>query len=287
MQIRMGVDVGATSMKWVTMRDEQVVGRGRRPTPTDDEAGVLRAIVDLVTGEPDVDALGLALPAVVDARAGTSVLAPNLPGDWRGLPIVEPLAQTLGVPVTLCNDGRALTNAEWILGAARGRRDAVVLALGTGVGGGIVSDGRIVRGLRGQAGELGHLPIDPHGEPCGCGAVGCLETIAGARALVRAGRDAATPEAIVAAAGRGDAGALGVLDRAGAAIGRAFAALAVALRPELFVVGGGLAPALGLMRPAIEAQLSERTALTGTIPVVSAALGLHAGAIGAALWEED
>lgn len=166
----------------------------------------------------------------------------------------------------------------------------MVLALGTGVGGGIVSDGRIVRGLRGQAGELGHLPVDPHGDRCGCGAVGCLETFAGAPALVRAARDAGdpiTPEAIVAAAGRGDAGAIGAVNRAGAAIGRVFASLAVALTPELFVVGGGLAPALELMRPAIEAQLNERTAITGTIPIVSTALGLHAGAIGAALWRED
>jgi glucokinase len=233
----------------------------------------------------------VALPAVIDAKAGATLVAPNLPGEWHGLAVVEPLQDELGVPVMLCNDGRALTNAEWLLGAARGCRDAVVLALGTGVGGGIVSDGRIIRGPRGRAGELGHICVEPTGERCGCGAVGCLETVAGAHALVRAGRHAmagpVSPEVIVEAARHGDAGALEVLVRAGTAIGRAFATLAVSLNPELFVVGGGLAPALALMRPAIEAQLQERTSLTGTIPIVPSALGLHAGAIGAALWKEE
>jgi glucokinase len=282
--LRMGVDVGGTSIKWVVLDGESVIRQGRRPTPGDDETAVLRAIADLAATER-VESVGVALPAVIDAEAGATLVAPNLPGEWHGLAIVEPLQDELGVPVTVCNDGRALTNAEWVLGAARGCRDAVVLALGTGVGGGIVSDGRIIRGPRGRAGELGHIPVEPTGERCGCGAVGCLETVAGARALVRAGR--LSPELIVEAASQGDAAAREVLARAGAAIGRAFATLAVSLNPELFVVGGGLAPALALMRPAIEAQLQDRTSLTGTIPIVPSALGLHAGAIGAALWKED
>jgi glucokinase len=282
--MRMGVDVGGTTIKWVVLDGESVVGQGHRPTPGDDEAAVLAAIADLAATER-AESVGVALPAVIDAKAGATLVVPNLPGEWRGLAVVARLQDALGVPVAVCNDGRALTNAEWLLGAARGCRDAVVLALGTGVGGGIVSDGRIVRGPRGQAGELGHIPVEPTGERCGCGAVGCLETVAGARALVRAGGRG--PELIVEAARRGDAEARGVLARAGTAIGRAFAALAVCLNPEVFVVGGGLAPALDLMRPAIEAQLDPRTSLTGTTPIVPSALGLHAGAIGAALWKED
>jgi len=299
--LRMGIDVGGTSMKWVTLRGDQVVRHGTRGTPTDNETAVLDAVIQLVRAEDGVEAVGVALPAVIDAQARSTLVAPNLPGDWDGLAIVEPLSRALGRPVTLCNDGRALTHAEWALGAARGRRSAVVLALGTGVGGGIVADGRIIRGPEGRAGELGHLLVDPGGERCGCGAIGCLETLAGARALVRAGRHAVrcgnapllaqattlTPEVIVAAAGRRDPGALEVLERAGTGIGRAFAALAIAVTPELFVVGGGLAPALQFMRPAIEAQLEERTSLTGTSPVAPTALGLHAGAMGAALWKEE
>jgi glucokinase len=283
--MRMGVDVGGTTIKWVVLDDESVIRQGQRPTPVDDEAAVLEAIAGLAPTEGRVESVGVALPAVIDATAGVTLVVPNLPGEWRGLAVVERLQDALGVPVVVCNDGRALTNAEWLIGAARGRRDAIVLALGTGVGGGIVSDGRIIRGPRGQAGELGHIPVDPTGERCGCGAVGCLETVAGARALVRAGGRA--PELIVEAARRGDAAARGLLARAGTAVGRAFAALAVCLNPELFVVGGGLAAALDLMRPAIEAQLQERTSLTGTSPIVPSALGLHAGAIGAALWKED
>ena len=176
-----------------------------------------------------------------------------------------------------------------------------MLALGTGVGGGIVSDARVVRGPRGRAGEIGHTPVEAGGEQCGCGATGCLETVAGARALVRggeaavrrgeaprlAGAGAVTPETVADAARRGDSGAQAVLDRAGTGIGRALASLAVALTPQVFVIGGGLAPALELMRPAIDAELDERAPLYGTIPVVRSTLGLHAGAIGAALWKDD
>ena len=297
----MGIDVGGTAMKWVVLRGEQVLRSGTHPTPRDSADAVLAAIAGLAEQEAGLEAVGLALPAVVDFEHGTTLVVPNLPGDWVGRPVVGPLRAALGVPVAIANDARALTLAEWRLGAARGYTDAIVLALGTGVGGGIVSGARVVRGPRGRAGEIGHMPVEAGGERCGCGATGCLETVAGARGLVRGGEAAAargeapllaragaiTPEAVADAARRGDPGAQGVLDRAGTGIGRALASLAVALTPEVVVIGGGLAPALDLMRPAIDAQLHERAALYGATPVVPATLGLHAGAIGAALWKED
>ena len=299
--LRMGIDVGGTAMKWVVLRGEDVLRSGTRPTPRDNADAVLAAVVELAGQEAGLEAVGIALPAVVDFEHGATLVVPNLPGDWIRRPVVGPLRTALGVPVAVANDARALTLAEWRLGAARGYTDAIVLALGTGVGGGIVSDARVVRGPRGRAGEIGHMPVEAGGERCGCGATGCLETVAGGRALVRGGEaavrrgeapklasaGAVTPETVADAARRGDPGAQGVLDRAGTGIGRALASLAVALTPQVFVIGGGLAPALELMRPAIDAQLDERAPLFGTIPVVRSTLGLHAGAIGAALWKDD
>ena len=296
----MGIDVGGTALKWVVLRDEEVVSSGTRATPRDSAEAVLAAVAELAAREADLTTVGIALPAVVDFERGTTLVVPNLPGDWADRPVAGPLSAALGLPVALANDARALTLAEWRLGAARGTADAVVLALGTGVGGGIVSGGRVVRGPLGRAGELGHMPVEPDGERCACGATGCLETVAGARGIVRgaeaavrrgqapllAAASAVTPESVADAARRGDAGAQAVLDRAGTGIGRALAALAVALTPAVIVLGGGLAPALDLLGPAIDAQLGERAHLYGTIPVVPATLGLHAGAIGAALWKE-
>lgn len=296
----MGIDVGGSSIKWVLLEGERVVRHGRTATPTADAAAVLGAIATIVSEHDSMRAVGLALPAVIDAASGSTLVAPNLPGDWTGHPVAAPLTGQLGIPVTLCNDARAFTRAEWLLGAARGRQNVVAITVGTGVGGGIVADGRLVEGPRGRAGELGHMPVEPNGVRCGCGATGCLETIAGARALIRQARRAVerggapllssagslTPEAVVSAARRGDPAATAIMARAGEAIGRGLAALATALTSEIVVVGGGLSAALDVLGPVIQAQLRERSAFVGDCPVVASALGLHAGAIGAALWKE-
>jgi glucokinase len=271
---RLGIDVGGSSIKWVVLEGDTVVDEGSVATPQEDAGAVLHAVSGLV---PDgIEAVGLALPSVIEGT--TTLLAPNLPGDWNGLDV----AARLAFPVTICNDARAFTLAEWRLGAARGCDDVLAITLGTGVGGGVVSDGRLVEGHRGTAGEFGHLPIE-RGARCGCGADGCLEAVAGARGLVRAsGLESA--EAVVDAARAGDPAATAALARAGDAIGRALAVVATALGPELVVVGGGLAGALDLLRGPIEARLREREHVFGPCPVVPAELGLRAGAIGAALW---
>lgn len=298
--VRMGIDVGGSSIKWVLLERERVVRRGRTATPTADAPAILGAIARLVREQGAMRAVGLALPAVIDAASGSTLVAPNLPGDWAGHPVAAPLTGELGIPVTVCNDARAFTRAEWQLGAARGRRNVVAITLGTGVGGGIVADGRLVEGPSGRAGELGHMPVEPDGVRCGCGAIGCLETVAGARALVRQARRAVergeapllgsagslTPEAVVGAARQGDPAATEIMARAGQAIGRGLSALATALTSEIVVVGGGLGAALDVLGPVIHTQLRERSALIGDCPVVASALGLHAGAIGAALWKE-
>jgi predicted NBD/HSP70 family sugar kinase/uncharacterized phosphosugar-binding protein len=223
------------------------------------------------------------------------VLVPNLPGSWGDEPITVPLSAALGLPVALCNDARAFAVAEQQLGAARGIDNVVAVTLGTGLGCGIISGGRLVQGR----GELGHVRIEGSDTPCGCGLTGCLETVASARAMVRQAREAIavgqpttliadqlTAKAVVDAARAGDPVAEPIVRRAGEALGVALAALVTALGTEVVVIGGGLSSALDLLTGVIEAPIRERGPVIGGCRVVASSLGLHAGAIGAGLCEE-
>ena len=152
-----------------------------------------------------VDGAAVGVPGLFDAETGRIELFPNLPGPWRGEPMVEPLAVALGVPVAIINDARAFTLAEARLGAAAGCATVACLVLGTGIGGGIVVDGRLHFGRHGRAGELAHHVVVPGGPACGCGNRGCLEAVASSGALA-ALAGAATAEDVVAAAGGATSG---------------------------------------------------------------------------------
>ena len=167
---------------------------------------------------PGIVSLGIGVPGLYDPAAGSTRFLVNMPGDWAGRPVGPPVAVTLGIPVRLINDARAFGLAELRLGAGRGASSMVGLTLGTGLGGVIAVDGRVVLGHDGTAGEVGHQTIDPDGPPCGCGNNGCLE------AFARADRIAAacgtpTAEAAVAAARAGDARALAGLAEIGRYLG--------------------------------------------------------------------
>ena len=276
-----------------------IAAHGAVPTPTGEREAVLDAVIE-IAGRQEIVSACLAVPAVIDPSGTASWVAPNLPGDWHGQPLVRPLTQALGVPVTLCNDARAFALAEWRLGAAQGVRNMVALTLGTGVGGAIIADGRLIRGSAARAGELGHIPVEPAGARCGCGAVGCLETIAGAVGITRQARaaiargertdlalDDLSAQVVVDAARAGDRVATAIMDRVGAALAGVLAMIATALASEIVVVGGGLSAALDLLEPQITHRLAERAHLTGACPVVVSSLGLHAGAVGAALWKKE
>ena len=199
------------------------------------------------------------------------------------------MSATLGLPVTLCNDARAFAIAEWKLGAAHGHDNVVAVTLGTGLGCGIVVDGRLIRG----PGELGHVKVNDSGTPCGCGATGCLETVASASGMVRQAREAiARGESTSLVTLRDEltakaAVAAGIVAIAGDSLGAALAALVTSLGTEIVVIGGGLSSALDILTPVIEAPIRERAAIIGDCRVVASSLGLHAGAIGAALWKEN
>jgi glucokinase len=245
--------------------------------------------------------VGLGAPGPLSARSGMILETPNFPG-WKDVPLAAMLSRRLGWPVRLENDAHAAAWGEFWAGAGRGARDLIALTLGTGVGGAVILDGRLVRGLDETAGHLGHLKLFPPDQPgvrrCPCGASGCLEAYCSAPALVaracealaagRASRLAGgaplTAQAVSEAARAGDALALELLFQTGTWLGAAVAGLANALNPELCVVAGGLSGAGELLlRPLREAV--ARNALpqpAARLRVVPALLGEDAGVVGAA-----
>lgn len=283
----LGLDLGGTNIKAALVERKhgelRLAATDACPTAAPDgPEAVLERVSALGRRLGPADSAGLALPGHFDARTGTGTLLPNLLGDWVGRPIGGPVGKRLGLPVALVNDVRALTLAELRLGAGRGARDLVCVALGTGVGGGLVIDGRLHLGL-GHAGEIGHTTVDPDGPPCGCGNRGCLDRMAGADAIAAlAGQSSVAAAAEAARAG--DPAALAAFERAGEYVGRALAGAVVLLWPERVVVGGGVANAGDALFAPLRAELRRRACVAPEIPVVRAELGTHAGAVGAALW---
>ena len=165
-----------------------------------------------------IDRVGLGVPGLFDSTTGAIELFPNLPGGWEGFPLRATIEDALDTPITMVYDARAFTLAEGILGAGRGFRIVACLALGTGIGGGIMIDGRIRLGAFGVAGEIGHQIIDPDGPLCGCGNRGCVEAMSRADVLTAlAGRESA--EEVYRAAAAGDARSVAAIEEVARALG--------------------------------------------------------------------
>jgi glucokinase len=285
----LGVDVGGTQTKWAAVRNNDVVDYGALATPAAPEM-LGEELARLLGDGTQVERVGVALAAVIDQSSGRALIAPNLPASWTRLPVAEVIADAVGRPVRVCNDARAFALAEATMGAGRGHRTVACITLGTGVGGGVVIDGRPQLGRDARAGEFGHLLVNPGGARCACGARGCLEAYAGGRAMVaavreRGGIDLATPQSIGIAAAAEDPLARWAIRRAAQALGRALAQISIVLAPDVVIVGGGLSGAFELMRPHVERALATASSVVPTIRLRRSQLGNHAGAIGAALWE--
>ena len=292
----LGLDVGGTNCKLAVLEidgdRQELVATATIPTGPGDPADVLGRLAavatELVAAHGPVAAAGAGVPGLFDEDRGRAVFLPNLPASWTGQEVAGPLAAGLGVPVALINDARAFTLAESRMGAAAGCPTVVCLTLGTGVGGGVVVDGRLRFGPHGRAGELGHQVIEVGGPPCGCGNRGCVEAFAAGSALCRLG-GRGTPEAVFAAAAAGDERAAGAVRSVVGRLAVGFANLVTVLWPERVVVGGGVAAAgeglFGPLRAAVAA--SAPLVDPGAYEIVPAALGPAAGAIGAALWARE
>jgi predicted NBD/HSP70 family sugar kinase/uncharacterized phosphosugar-binding protein len=301
----LGVDVGGTHTKWAVLTDGVIQRAGQLATPHTGTQGVLDAIGQLHHDHaPDAGGIGVAMPGLVDGVRRETLFVPNVPGDWEGARVGSELEARCGTPVLLLNDARAFGHAELSAGGAKGEPTALFIVLGTGVGGAVARDGRILMDDVDALGEIGHQVVDPGGALCRCGGRGCLETVASGPAILRQvepvvaeGRSARlaeltggrvellTPELLALAADNGDPWAAAAFDRAGTAIGIAALSACLLLKLKVVLIGGGVAAAaFGHLAPAVRRVLAERPALTGTVSVRAAELGTGAGAVGAAIY---
>jgi glucokinase len=281
----LAVDVGGTDMKAaLTDGDATALAFRSQPTPRT-PAGIVDAVAAFVDEFGGAQAIGLAVPGVVDEERGVAVWSENL--GWRDVPFVAEISERCGLPVAIGHDVRTGALAETRLGAARGMSDVVYLSIGTGIAAGIVLGGRLHAG-GGYAGEIGHTPAG-HDEPCACGGRGCLEAIASAAAIARrytarSGRPVAGAAEVLAA---GDPDALAVWDEALDALAGALAWVASVLAPEVVVIGGGLSRAGAALFDPLSDRIPRRLTFQPVPRLVPAALGDRAGCIGAALLALD
>ena len=303
-----GIDLGGTKLAAARV-DERGAIHGRRVEPAPDASDAVVAAMAEQVGRlrpPDplrwdapVGAVGVGVAGLV-RWPSELVWGPHTPGE--NLDLRARLGDLLGLPVVVDNDANAAMLAEARLGAARGARNAVLVTMGTGIGGGILVEGSVYRGA-GFAGEIGHIQLVPDGDPCACGQVGCWETVCSGSRLDAAAREAAATEPtglvallaeggspsgrhLTAAALRGDQMAKVAVDEVGRWLGIGIANLIATLDPEVVVVGGGMAADLGmLLEPARRtvAEVLEGAAHRPITPILPAALGADAGMIGAAL----
>jgi glucokinase len=257
-------------------RDGSILGRARRSTPknvsVDEMLFMIRDAADECGADTEgLAAVGAAVPATVNYEHGVMLKAPNLPR-LDGFAMRTALGELFGVPVVLENDANAAAVGENWLGASKGMRDSILVTLGTGVGGGIIIGGNVLRGADGTAGEIGHICLEPQGVDCGCGSRGCVEQYASASALVRMaheliGRYPASPLAsrdgfssidVFEAGSAGDPLALETFRRMGSCLGIALADLINIFNPEAIVIGGGAAAAWDLFIEHVRAEIGVR-----------------------------
>lgn len=284
-----GIDIGGTSVKSILMSSGRIERRRKIVSPRRYEE-LLDGLSELIdefdpTGKASI---GVALPGSVDFARGVARSSPNFP-DWRDVAIRDDLERLTSRPVTIENDANAAALAE--LSARGGRRDSFVrIAIGAGIGAGIVLGGVLWRGRSGNAGEIGHFNIEPDGRACGCSSRGCLERYASALALAALAAEALGGSEPVDArrlkemADEGDPRALEIFARAGSALGEAIATLYLALDIGGYIIGGGVAPALDHMRASILDRVTARafTFDESSFSLTASTLGDDAAALGAA-----
>ncbi|BCP53417.1 glucokinase [Kaistia sp. 32K] len=303
----LAIDLGGTELRaaLVTERGDIAAFAATRTDARGGPEAVIEQMVGLVEkvrGEaPDARPVGLGVgaPGPLDPEAGIVVDAPTLTG-WKNVPLVAILGRRLGLPVRLENDANAAALGEWRFGAGQGTQSMVFVTVSTGIGAGVIVDGRLLHGRRGLAGEIGHMAISDRPERCACGSTGCFEALASGTALAReaaklvasgaapglariAGADPVTGRHVAEAARAGDAPALALLNEEARWLGIGLTNLLHLYSPERLILGGGVGSLLPLMRAEIERTIRQRAMLAfRDIPVVGAKLGSHAGLVGAA-----
>jgi len=303
------VDLGGSKILSVIAEDDgRRLGEDRRSTSAEEGPELVlervvgsleEALAKAGLQQGDLAAVGICSPGPCDIGVGVICSAPNLPG-WQDVPICRYVEERMGVPTRLENDATAAAVGEHVYGAGRGCRHVIYMTVSTGIGGGLVIDGRLYRGATGVAAELGHMTIDPHGPVCGCGNRGCLEALASGTAIAARGEELVaqggsallaklaqeqgrlTAETVAQAAGQGDIACQDIIRRAGYYLGIGFASYLNIFNPELIIIGGGLAKVGDLLLAPARAEMEAR-AMPEALKAVQlklAELGDHAGVMG-------
>ncbi len=312
-RLAIGIDLGGTQVRAALV---DITGKihARAATATDVAGGPVQIVAQIkrlvdeicpIGHLAHVAGVGVSAPGPLDSDLGLILEIPTLAG-WHNVPLRSILAEKLGLPIILENDGIAAANGEWKFGAAKGLQNFVYVTVSTGIGGGVVVDNHLLHGRRGMVGHVGHMVIDPLGPYCSCGARGCFEAIASGTALGHAGRkavagfpasilaelpvDKITARTIVDAARQDDSLSLELLEREAKYLGTGFSNLIHLYSPQRLIMGGGVALAFDLLQPVIVATVQTQIMppFRG-VDIVPALLCDNAGLVGAAtlVWERE
>ncbi len=287
-----GVDLGGTKiLAGVIDRESRIERRIEWPTPTSSAGELVQKVEEVVDEllEPGIAALGFGIPATIDQRLGRVVFAPNIP--LADFDLRDSMQERFGLPVGMDNDANAAAFAEASIGAGRGSRYLVMLTLGTGVGGGLILDGRPYRGFVGAAAELGHIVVEHDGPPCQgvCTGRGHLESLVSGTAAGKVARELfgenANAHDLVDQARAGNDAAVAALDHMGHILGSAIGSLVNIFNPEVVVLGGGFGTAGDLLIEPARERVRREALEPGRdlVRIVPAELGPEAGLIGAGL----
>ncbi|MFI6497306.1 ROK family glucokinase [Nonomuraea typhae] len=303
--LTIGVDIGGTKVAaGVVDEDGEIVEHALRPTPADQPDLVAETVADVVgelAGGREIEAVGVGAAGFVDETRSIVRFAPNLA--WREEPLQKKITGLIGLPVVVENDANAMAWGETRFGAGRGQTHVVCITVGTGIGGGLVFDGKLYRGRWGMGAELGHIQVVPEGRLCGCGNLGCWEQYASGNALVADAREIARQqperarilaelagdkiegEEITEAARKGDDASLAAFASLADWLGQGMADLAAILDPSCFIIGGGVSRAADLFFDRAKETFARQLTGRGHRPLADirlAELGASAGVVGAA-----
>jgi glucokinase len=303
------VDLGGSKiLSVIAQGDGRRLAEDRRSTSAEEGPEVVlerivgsleQALAKAGLQQGDLAAVGICSPGPCDINAGVIGWGPNLPG-WRDVPICRYLEERLGVPASLENDASAAALGEHVYGAGRECRHLIYITVSTGIGGGLIIDGRLYRGATGVAGEIGHMTIDPEGPLCGCGKRGCLEAFASGTAIAARGEELVaqggsallarlaqeqggiTAETVCRAAEEGDSASQSIIRRAGYYLGIGLANYVNIFNPEIIIIGGGLAKVGDLLLGPARAEMEARAIQEAlkAVQLKPAELGDYVGVMG-------
>ncbi|GIV95572.1 MAG: glucokinase [Herpetosiphonaceae bacterium] len=307
MEYVIGVDLGGTHLRGALIDERGTILSHVRTATLASEGpqAVIGRIADVIEqvrrdAPGPIKGVGVGAPGPVDPEAGMVIVAPNMPG-WEHIPLCSLVQERVQLPVVIGNDANAAALAEWLFGAGKGLRNLIYVTISTGIGGGIIAEGRLLLGRRGLAAEVGHMVIQADGPRCGCGNLGCWEVMASGTALARMALDALmssdrssllrdiaargrlTAADVTTAAQKGDALARELLAQEGTYIGIGIVSLLHLFSPDIVILGGGVTNSGELIFAPMRQAIAER-AIPGyrTVPIVTTSLGDEVGVLGAA-----